>query len=47
MKRYVYILILLFSTTTGVFAQLKIDNYNFKDGSEYFGALKGKRPPGK
>ena len=47
MKRYAYIFILLFFITTGLSAQIKIGNYTFKDGAEYTGELKGKRPNGK
>ena len=47
MKRYAYIVILLFFITTGLSAQIKIGNYTFKDGAEYTGELKGKRPNGK
>ena len=47
MKRYEYILILLFLIATEVTAQIKIGNYTFKDGAEYVGELKGRRPHGK
>ena len=46
MKRYVYIFILLF-VVASVQAQIKIGNYTFKDGAEYTGELKGKKPNGK
>ena len=47
MKRYTYIFILIFFITAETFAQIKIGNYTFKDGAEYVGELKGRRPNGK
>ena len=47
MKRNAYIFTLLFFIATGASAQIKIGNHTFKDGSEYVGELKGKRPHGK
>ena len=46
MKRYAYI-ILLFFITASASAQIKIGNHTFKDGAEYTGELKGKKPHGK
>ena len=47
MGKNTFIFILLFLTTVEVFAQIKIGNYTFKDGAEYTGELKGKKPHGK
>lgn len=47
MKKYVYILLLLASVSTLTTAQIKIGNYTFKDGGEYTGELKGRKPNGK
>lgn len=47
MKKYVYILLLLASVSTLATAQIKIGNYTFKDGGEYTGELKGRKPNGK
>ena len=47
MKKYVYILLLLASVSTFATAQIKIGNYTFKDGGEYTGELKGRKPNGK
>ena len=47
MKKYAYIIAILFLTATSVSAQIKIGNYTFKDGAEYTGELKGKKPNGK
>ena len=47
MKKYAYIFILLVFIATNVSAQIKIGNHTFKDGAEYTGELKGKRPHGK
>lgn len=44
MKKYVYILLLLASVSTLATAQIKIGNYTFKDGGEYTGELKGRKP---
>ena len=46
MKKYVYILLLLASVSTWP-RQIKIGNYTFKDGGEYTGELKGRKPNGK
>ena len=47
MKKYAYILLILASVSTMATAQIKIGNYSFKDGSEYTGELKGRKPDGK
>ena len=47
MKKYVYILLLLASVSTLATAQIKIGSYTFKDGGEYTGELKGRKPNGK
>ena len=47
MKKYAYILLILASVSTMATAQIKIGNYSFKDGSEYTGELKGRKPNGK
>lgn len=47
MKKYIYILLLLASVSTLATAQIKIGNYTFKDGGEYTGELKGRKPNGK
>ena len=47
MKKYISIVIALFIACFTVSAQIKIGNYTFKDGSEYVGELKGKKPNGK
>ena len=47
MKKYTYILLFWISIATTASAQIKIGNYTFKDGAEYVGELKGKRPHGK
>ena len=47
MKKYIYIIVFLFSVVSTASAQIKIGNHTFKDGSEYVGELKGKKPHGK
>ena len=47
MKRTICILLFCISITTTVSAQIKIGSHVFKDGAEYVGELKGKRPHGK
>ena len=47
-KRYAYLLFsLIMLGSTSVSAQLSVGYYKFKDGSEYTGELKGRRPNGK
>ena len=46
-NEYAYILLILASVSTMATAQIKIGNYSFKDGSEYTGELKGRKPNGK
>ena len=47
MKKYTYILLFCISIATSVSAQIKIGNHVFKNGAEYVGELKWKRPHGK
>ena len=47
MKRYAYTFVLFFLMTAGASAQIKIGNHTFKNGAEYSGELKGKKPNGK
>ena len=48
MKKYTYLLLALMTLgSASASAQLSIGYYKFKDGSEYTGELKGRRPNGK
>ena len=47
MKRYAYTFVLFFLMTASASAQIKIGNYTFKNGAEYSGELKGRKPNGK
>ena len=45
--KYIYLLFLGCIFHTSTYAQLSLGYYKFKDGAEYTGELKGKRPNGK
>ena len=47
MRKPIYLLIICLSVCCTTLAQIKIGTHTFKDGSEYVGELKGKRPHGK
>ena len=47
MRKSIYITIILCLFVSALSAQIKIGTYTFKDGSEYVGELKGKKPNGK
>ena len=47
MKKYIAFILILILSNILVSAQIKIGNYKFKDGSEYIGELKGRKPNGK
>ena len=48
MRKYIYLLFaFMMWGNVSSFAQLSLGYYQFKDGSEYTGELKGRRPNGK
>ena len=47
MKKNIYIIAILCLYSLCAQAQIRIGNYKFKDGGEYVGELKGRKPEGK
>ena len=47
MKKYLGLVLLFSMVSLMTFGQIKIGNYRFKDGGEYVGELKGRKPNGK